>query len=91
MRDKNVRCINFVFLSFILHLALFLSRISHFYLAPRIFFISHLAFLSRIECFSSLIKSHLECLLQASVAIYRAYGFVGHPYFYCHFQTGSKI
>ena len=41
MRDKNVRCIYLVFLSFILHLALF-------YLASRIF-ILHLTFLSRID------------------------------------------
>ena len=49
---------------FISHLYLaFLSRISHFYLASRIF-ISHL---TPEIVFSSFIKSHLECPLQASV------------------------
>ena len=78
MRDKNVSCI---YLAFYL-----LSRISHFfYLASRIF----IAYLPP-EFFSSLIKSHLECHLQAFVATCRIYGFVTHLYFYCHFQTGSK-
>ena len=63
---------------FISHLA-FLSRISHFLSRISHFFISHLAFLSRISHFLSRIylqnffsffmKSHLECLLQASVLI----------------------
>ena len=64
---------------FISHLAFFISYraffISHFYLASRIF-ISHLAFLSRMSHFYVeftsrnfflllLLKSHLECSLQA--------------------------
>ena len=85
------------FLSLFWHF--FLSPISHFYLASGIIFISHLAFLSLIWhiffishlAFLSRVISHLECPLQASVATCRIYGFVRYPYFYCHFQTGGKI
>ena len=65
---------NLAFLSRISHFYLasriFNSHLAFFYLASRIFFISHLAFLCRIylqKFFSSPIKLHLECPLQASV------------------------
>ena len=53
---------------FISHLA-FLSHISYFYLASRIFYLASRIFISHLtpDFFSSFIKSHLECPLQASV------------------------
>ena len=58
-------------LHFISHLA-FLSRILHFYLASRIFYLaSRISHLTPDFFFSSFIKSHLECPLQASVQLFR--------------------
>ena len=62
----------------------FLSRISHFYLASRIFFISHLAFLSRISHF---FISHLAFLSRISHFLSRISHFLSRiSHFYLAFR-----